>query len=167
KGEATVLYTVYSQVFQCPRCMQKVALFDCVEATASTSTGKPKKVNICPHCHKKGHTEVIRSQSEKFGHIPVLVAYHCRNGCSPPRAQRRRDDSSATKAHFFEQHDLGRLNEIEKTEIPYPYPKGYDMSGFSRYQRDALFYYAVREVADLFTKRNLWAIGLLQDAIKR
>jgi 16S rRNA G966 N2-methylase RsmD len=166
-GDATVIYTVYSQVFQCPRCLQKVTLFDCVAATGSTGSGKPKKVNVCPYCHKKGHTEVIRSQSEKFGHTPVLTAYACKNRCSPPRDQRRRDDSSSKKARYFEEYDLARLREIDDTEIPYPYPKGYDMSGFSRYQRDALFYYDVREVADLFTKRNLWAIALLKDAIKR
>jgi 16S rRNA G966 N2-methylase RsmD len=31
EGRATTAYTVYSQVFQCPRCLEKVALFDCVE----------------------------------------------------------------------------------------------------------------------------------------
>ncbi len=30
-GKATTAYTVYSQVFQCPRCLEKVPLFDCVE----------------------------------------------------------------------------------------------------------------------------------------
>jgi adenine-specific DNA methylase len=29
-GKATTNYTVYSQVFECPRCLTKVALFDCV-----------------------------------------------------------------------------------------------------------------------------------------
>ena len=167
KGYAAVVYTVYSQVFQCPRCNQKVALFDCVEATGTTGAGRPKKVNVCPHCLKKGVTEVIRSQSEKFGHTPVLVAYTCKGRCAPPRDQRRRDDPSPTKARYFEQYDLARLAEIDAREVPYSYPKGYDMRGFSRYQRDALFYYAVEEVADLFTKRNLWAIALLQDTIKR
>jgi hypothetical protein len=134
---------------------------------SETGAGKPKKVNTCPHCHKKGVTEVIRSQSEKFGHTPVLVAYTCKGRCSPPRDQRQRDDPSPIKARFFEQHDLARLAEIDAREVPYWYPKGYDMSGFSRYQRDALFYYGVKEVADLFTKRNLWGLALLRDAIKR
>ena len=54
-GLATTGYTVYSQVFQCPRCLNKVALFDCVEAGSQTAKGKPKKVNLCPHCHKNRH----------------------------------------------------------------------------------------------------------------
>ena len=36
------------------------------------------------------------------------------------------------------------------------------MTAFSRYQRDALYYYGVKEVSDLFTKRNLWALALLR-----
>jgi len=166
-GDATTVYTVYSQVFKCPRCNQKVALFDCAEATIVAGTGKPKKVNACPHCYSRGVVEVIRSQSEKFGHVPVLTAYTCNNGCSPPRDQRQRDDPTPNKARFFERCDLARLSEIDAREVPYWYPKGYDMRGFSRYQRDALYYYGVQEVADLFTKRNLWAIALLKDAVKR
>ena len=38
-GKATTGYTVYSQVFQCPRCMQKVPLFDCIEAEGRTQAG--------------------------------------------------------------------------------------------------------------------------------
>ena len=40
------------------------------------------------------------------------------------------------------------------------------MKGFSRYQRDALFYYfQIAEVADFYTKHNLWAIAAVRDAI--
>src|SRR5690349_9003123 len=49
---------------------------------------------------------------------------------------------------------------------PYWYPQGYDMTGFSRYQRDALYYYGVKEVADLFTKRNLWGLASIKSAIE-
>src|SRR6202040_2504508 len=35
-------YTVYSQVFQCSRCLTKVSLFDCVEVEGKTGGGKPK-----------------------------------------------------------------------------------------------------------------------------
>ena len=56
-GKATTAYTVYSQVFQCPRCMEKVALFDCPEAEGRTKAGKPKKIRVCPHCQKRGITD--------------------------------------------------------------------------------------------------------------
>jgi len=86
-GKATTAYTVYSQVFQCSRCLEKVPLFDCEEVDGETAKGKPKKINVCHHCYKKGHEEIIRSQSQKFGAVPVLVSYLCESGCGPARGE--------------------------------------------------------------------------------
>lgn len=166
-GKAQTTTVIYSQVFQCPRCLEKVPLFDCVEADSTTLKGKPKKVNVCPRCFRKGHTEVIRSQGEKFGSYPVLVNYRCLNGCSPAKGSRQHNDADDTKRRFFKDFDLRKIEEIESATIPHPYPVGYDMTGFSRYQRDALFYYNVKEVADLFTKRNLWALAAIMDAASK
>ncbi len=66
-GKATTGYTVYSQVFQCPRCLEKIALYDCGDDEAETAAGKAKGVKVCPSWQAKGHTEVIRSQDEKCG----------------------------------------------------------------------------------------------------
>ena len=151
--------TVYSQVFQCPRCLKQFPLFDCAKAEGQTHAGKPKKVNACPYCLEKGHAEVIRSQGEKFGAVPVLTSYRCLNACHSKSHVRQHNDFDKKKRLNFEKYDLEKIKEIEAASIPYEYPKGYDMTGFSRYQRDALFYYGVREVADLFTKRNRWAIA--------
>lgn len=35
---------VYSQVFECPKCLKRVALFDCVEVASHTAKGKPKTI---------------------------------------------------------------------------------------------------------------------------
>ena len=164
-GKATTAYTVYSQVFQCPRCLEKVPLFDCVEMEGQTAAGKPKTISVCPRCHKRGHREVIRSQSQKFGFVPVAVAYECRSGCKPKRDFRRHDDSVETKRRFFVEHDVARITSVEVANIPHWYPQGRDMTGFSRYQRDALFYYGVNEVADLFTKRNRWALAAIRSRL--
>lgn len=164
-GKATTIYTVYSQVFQCPRCMEKVPLFDCVKAQRETATGKPKTVNVCPHCHKRGQEEPIRSQSKKYGSVPVMSTYRCNSGCTPPGAERRYNDSDQKKRKYFETYDLNKIHEIEDATIPYWYPQGYDMTSFNRYQRDALFYYQVVEVADLFTRRSLRCIAAIFDAI--
>ncbi len=158
-------YTVYSQVFQCPRCFEKVALFDCIKAEGKTAEGKAKKVNVCPRCYKKGFEEVIRSQSQKFGAIPVLVGYLCLEKCEPSHCERQHNDPDPKKREYFERYDLGKLHEIANKPIPYWYPQGYNMQGFSRYQRDALYYYGVKEVADLFTKRNLWALAAIRSKI--
>lgn len=166
EGAATTGYTVYSQVFQCPRCLNKVPLYDCCTVDTETAGGKPKKANACPTCFAQGHTEIIRSQSKKYGYIPVLVRYTCRNGCKPAKDERRHNDPDATKKEYFEKYDLAKLADIEAKPIPHWYPQGYDMTGFSRYQRDALRYYGVKEVADLFTKRNLWALAVVRAAMQ-
>ncbi|MDT4896822.1 MAG: hypothetical protein QOH25_1899 [Acidobacteriota bacterium] len=164
EGKATTDFTLYSQVFQCSRCMNKVALFDCVEVEGQTAKGKPKKVKVCPHCYSRGHHEIIRSQSQKFGSVPVLVNYFCLEGCEPASSERRRNDADLTKRKYFEDYDLKKLSAIEEEDMPYWYPQGYDMTGFSRYQRDALYYYNISEVAHLFTKRNLRALAAYYDA---
>ncbi len=166
-GKATTGYTVYSQVFQCPRCLEKIALSDCDDDEAETASGKIKPVRVCPKCQAKGFTEVIRSQSEKFGFVPVKVVYHCEEGCKPSRDEREHNDSSPEKRSYFEKHDLGKIREIESKEIPYWYPKDCDMTALSRYQRDALFYYGVKNVDDLFTRRNLWALSAIRQAINK
>ena len=47
-GRATTAYTVYSYVFQCPRCLERIALFDCLEIQGQTAAGKPKPILTKP-----------------------------------------------------------------------------------------------------------------------
>jgi DNA modification methylase len=168
-GKATTGYTVYSQVFQCPRCLAKIPLSDCAEDEAETSTGKSKAVNVCPVCQKNGFTEVIRSQSEKFGYVPVKVVYHCENGCKPAREERRHDESAAKKHSFFEKYDRGRIQEIQRKEIPHWYPphRMMNVEDDSKPWGDKwrAGTSGFRTVADLFTKRNLWALAAIRHAI--
>ena len=106
-GRATTGYTVYSYVFQCPRCLEKVPLFDCVEAMGQTASGKPKKIRACPHCHARGHVEEIDvRRCQRFDPVPVLVSYLCEEGCKPRRDQRRHDDPDPKKRAYFEEYDL-------------------------------------------------------------
>jgi len=53
-GKAMTGYTVYSQVFQCPRCLSKIPLYDCETEESQTAAGKAKSVNVCPTCQAKG-----------------------------------------------------------------------------------------------------------------
>jgi DNA modification methylase len=164
-GKATTVYTVYSQVFQCPRCLEKVALFDCVVVRGKTKAGRQKTISVCPHCYERGQEEVIKSQSQKLGYVPVMVSYLCRSGCRPARGARRHDDDGV-KAEVFAESDLKQLEALRAGRIPHWYPRGFDMTGFNRYQRDALRLYGVREVADLYTHRNLWALSSLASALR-
>ncbi len=121
-GEATTTYTVYSQVFQCPRCLNKVPLFDCVETQGQTAAGKLKKVTACPHCYEKGLVEEISTRTKKFGAIPVSVSYLCLSGCKPQRNHRKHNDLDLRKREYFERYDLAKIREIESREIPHWYP---------------------------------------------
>jgi len=157
-GKATTAYTVYSQVFQCPRCLEKVPLFDCVEVEGRTAKGKPKKISACPHCHKRGITEEISTRDEKFGAVPVLVSYLCEGGCKPARGERRHNDPDQKKREYFEKHDLGKIREIEAKEIPHWHPKDEFPKVFGRWRTD-LRPQSIERVDQIYTKRNLWALS--------
>lgn len=168
-GKAMTEQTVFSYQFQCPRCLVKVALFDCVEATGQTAKGKPKKITVCPYCYERGHLEEISGRLKRLDYIPVLVSYLCQEGCKPKKGERRHNDPNEKKRRYFAQYDLDKLREIEAQEVPYWYPPHRMMNVESdtepwgdewRPGRD------FRTVAELFTKRNLWALAILFDAIK-
>ncbi len=169
-GKATTAYTVYSQVFQCPRCMKKVPLFDCVEVEGKTAQGKPKKISACPHCYNRGIVEEISTRAERFGSIPVLVSYICEGNCKPKRGERRHNDPDMNKRMYFEKYDLGKIREIEGKEIPYWYPQDRMMHAPEDQECWGVKWRAgtsnFRTVDELFTKRNLWALAAILDAAK-
>ena len=161
-GRATTAYTVYSYVFRCPRCLEKVALFDCVEIVEGA---RGKKVRACPHCHARGIVEEISTRGERFASIPVLVSYECQEGCRPKRGTRRHDDPDPKKRAFFQEYDLGKLHEIEAKPIPHWFPPHRMMNVESdsapwgdKWRAGTSNF---RTVAELFTKRNLWALAAI------
>ncbi len=163
-GRATTAYTVYSQVFQCPRCLEKVPLFDCPEVKSQTQAGKEKMIRVCPHCKERGVEEEISTRSKKFGAIPVLVSYLCEEGCKPARGERRHNDPNPKKRGYFEKYDLAKIKEIESKDIPYWYPKNRmmnvesDTAPWGDEWREGRNF---RIVNELFTKSNLWALALI------
>ena len=169
-GPATTAYTLYSQVYQCSRCLAKVPLSDCVESEGKTANGKPKKVTACPHCFGKGHLEEITTRDEKLGAIPVLVSYICMSGCKPIRADRRHNDPEKKKREFFRKYDLEKLNEVESGTIPYWYPTDRMMHTPSEQERWGLmwrpYHKGIERVCDFYSKRNLWAMSALYSGIK-
>jgi 16S rRNA G966 N2-methylase RsmD len=167
---ATTAFTVYSQVFQCQRCLIKIPLFDCVEATASTAAGKPKNVMTCPVCHKNKHYEEIGTGGERLGAVPVLSSYICTNGCSPARGERRHNDADLKKRQYFQKYDLAKIEDIERKTLPYAVPPHKmmnvedDTQPWGHNWRPGRNF---RNITDLFTKRNLWAIAAYLDHARR
>lgn len=166
-GKALTAYTVYSQTFQCPRCLTKVPLFDCVEVQSQTAKGKPKKIKVCPCCHQKGFVEEIKTRSQKFGEIPVLVSYLCQEGCKPQRGQREHKDQNPKKREYFEKYDLGKIEEIQQHNIPQWYPVNRMMNVPKSQKRWGVKWRAgtsnFETVSEIFTKRNLWALSLIRE----
>jgi hypothetical protein len=175
-GDATTEYVVYSERFQCPKCLKIEALFDCPEVKVpylvggkSTQKTELKKRRVCPLCLAKNKDDphrdfVISTRSRKFGSVPVLVSYKCLDGCKPARDQRRHDEQGGTrKRKYFDEYDLGKIQAIAAAEIPHWYPKRKMMDVEDDTKPWGVKWRAgtsnFRTVAELYTRRNLWALG--------
>lgn len=169
-GKAHIEYTIYSQTFQCPRCMTKVPLFDCIDVEIEKHD-KTKNISVCPICYENNHIEEISTRSEKYGSIPVLVSYICENGCKPTRNQREYNDSDVTKKEYFQKYDLAKIKEIESKTISYWYPKNRMMNVPENQVCWGVKWRAgtsnFKTVDELFTKRNLWALSIIINNIEK
>ncbi|MGO9115555.1 MAG: DNA methyltransferase [Thermoguttaceae bacterium] len=157
-GPARTAYTVYSELFRCPYCGQMASLAD----GPHVSNGS-KKTAACPLCLARGHVEAVRTRGPRRGAMPVLAVYRCLDGCLPAEDQRRHNDTDAKKRDYFARFDLGKIEEIARREIPHWRPTTTFPTSFARWQTD-LRPAGIQSVADLYTKRNLWALAALRAA---
>lgn len=182
-GNASTEYVVYSEQFQCPKCGEVVPLYDCEEAKVPYLVGSARKQKtelkkrlVCPLCLKKAQGEphrdfVISTRSRRFGSVPVAISYNCQDGCKPKRDWRQHNEPRNTrKSRFFGECDRAKLETIEKCQVPHPYPnrKMMDLDDDSKpwgvkWRAGTSNF---RTVAELYTKRNLWAIAAIARAIK-
>lgn len=178
-GPAITEYVVYSERFQCSGCGEVVALFDCPEVKVPYPVGNKKaqktelkKRRVCPHClARRGepHREfAISTRTRRFGSVPVLVRYRCLGRCKPAADERRHDEDARTrKGRFFKEHDLAKIEAVEKAEILHWYPDRDMIAGWETRHKRRLDLQGVLKVADLYTKRNLWALGAIKARIDR
>ena len=169
-GRAIIAYTVYSYVFRCARCLGTTPLFECVDVVTQTARGKPKEQKVCPVCHRSGHMEAISTRkSERLDPVAVMVGYHCKEGCGSKRMERRRADADPKKRSYFEKYDMTKLREIAASEIPHWYPPHRMMNAESDTEPWGDKWRAgtsnFRTVAELYTKRNLWALAAIRNGI--
>jgi DNA modification methylase len=181
-GDATTEYVIYSERFQCPRCAELVALYDCVQVKVPYPVGgrqegrtETKKRTVCPHClarenGKPNRDFVISTRTKKFGAIPVLVRYRCQGRCKPAIGERTHsEDKRTTKARYFEKYDLGQIARIARAEIPDWYPTRKMMDVEDDFAPWGVKWRAgtsnFRNVADLYTRRNLRALAVLRRAL--
>jgi hypothetical protein len=182
-GAAATEYVVYSERFQCPACAEIVALYDCPEEKVPYPVGgknaqktELKKRRVCPHClarRRDPHRDfVISTRGKKSGAAPVLVRYRCLEGCRPAAEERRHDEDARTKkGRFFKEHDLGKIEAIEKATIPHWYPDRKMMDVEDDSKPWGVKWRAgtsnFRTIAELYTKRNLWALAAFEAAARR
>ena len=172
-GRAMTNCVVWSYVFECPRCLNRMPLFDCPEAEIPKTSGKgTKKVTVCPYCKKDGHLEEISTRTTKrFEPVPVLVNYDCVDGCTPKREERIHNDPDPKKRDYFKRYDLAKIEEIEGIDLPYWVPPHRMMNVESDTEPWGDKWRAgtsnFRTVTELFTKRNLWALAGINDYIAK
>ena len=169
QGTATTGYSLHSQVFRCPRCLARVPLFDCIDKKVSKQGkrhGRGRSQKLCPFCLERGFEEPIVARGEaKLGPVMVLVSYLCAEGCKPKRSSRRHNDIQLEKREAFVNHDMEKLAQVEAVSVPHWFPTHSFIRG-DRYHRDGLRYNNVDTVDDLYTKRNLWALSAILEAIQ-
>ena len=168
---ATISYTVYSQVFECPRCLNDTPLFDCPEQERPDSSGgKSKTVSVCPCCLSRGQTEEIDARSKKKGVIPVFVSYLCEHAGKQKRGERHHQDKNPKAREYFKIYDLAKLKRLETEPIPFPVPNIAMLNHTGTEGRWGLLWRPylseVKNVADFFTTRNLRALACLKSGIE-
>lgn len=170
-GRAITRYVVWSERFQCERCLRVVPLYDCKTVEVFDKKGKKKTIRCCPHCMTEGFKIELKTRAERLGAVPVEVCYECLSGCKPKRGNRRHDDENLRKREFFAKYDLAKIEEIERREIPHWYPKSRMMNAPEDEERWGYlwrkYHKGIDRVDQMFTKRNLWALAALREGISR
>jgi DNA modification methylase len=157
-GETTghVDYTVWSDVFICPHCGAEVVFWD---AAVDKKTGSVKDTFACGTCGvnitKKACARAQHSYfDEKLGtvvsmtkQVPVMISYTY-NG------------NEFTKTP--DESDIALVAKIESSNIPYWYPTDRMPVGGESRRNDK---YGITHAHHFFTKRNLYVISCLWNAI--
>ncbi len=152
KTKGKINYTVWSDVFVCPDCMQEVIFWD---AAVDKEAGAVKKEFPCPHCgamlNKRRmqrawvnkYDSAIKETVRQAKQVPVLINYTM----GKTRAEKKPDA-----------FDLALIERIEESEIPYwyptdPIPKG-DKTGEP-------LRIGITHVHHFYSKRNLCVLAKL------
>jgi len=144
-GPATILYTIWSDVFVCARCGEEIVLWN---TAMDPDTGRVSREFACPYCYSTWRkTKLKRLRSD-----PVVISYEC-SRCKPKRAE-----------HSVTASEKMRIAEIEAARIPYWYPTiPFDES--REMWRGAHRDQGITDVSRFYTKRNLWALARLWDEV--
>jgi DNA modification methylase len=143
RGPALIVYTLWSDVYACPRTGRRLVFWD---AGFERDSGRAPEQIRCTHCSSR-HAK--RSLTRFGPAVPVLTSYQCVGACA------RRGEHRPTTAERRLIRDVGVM------PIPYPHPRVPLDPTAEMYVRCALRLQRINEVADFYTSRNLRALGKL------
>lgn len=156
--EGAINYTVWSDVFICPYCSGDVIFSD---AAVDEADGSVKDSFPCPGCGATIAKRSLRRATEtvwddclsremvRARQVPVLINYSV-NGV---RYEKRPD-----------QEDIALISKIEGTIIPHWYPALRMPEGDEARRNDPV---GITHVHHFFTKRNLWVLAAVFEALRR
>jgi DNA modification methylase len=165
KKPAQLYYSVYSQTYECRRCLSIITLFDAIKAAKGREEGDGGFKASCPVCEKRGHTEALSNRQPRKGYKPVLVEYVCSCEGDAHYFVRTHDDSSSTERKLFVETDLARLQVVNSTANPYWHPRDPMMMAANAEGSWGVlwrpYHGEIRRVDQFFTKRNLLVLSAL------
>ena len=139
--QAEIQYTIWSDVFECGRCVTELILWD----LAVDEEAKEIRDRFdCPNCQKNWS----KAELQRLRAIPVVTNYEC-SRCNPKRGEHRTTEA-----------ELVRLREIAAARIPYWYPRVTFDQSFEMWRR-VHSDLGVTDSSKFFTPRNLLAFARL------
>ncbi len=150
KTKGKINYTVWSDVFVCPNCSGEVVFW---EVALDKEAGKVKDEFPCPHCSAsltKRNMErawvtrfdpAINETLRQARQVPVLISY---------TVGKKRYEKAP------DAFDLELIERIDRSDIPYWFPKERMMDGGETRRNDPI---GITHVHHFYTKRNLWILA--------
>lgn len=155
KTKGKINYTVWSDVFVCPKCAEEVIFWN---AAVDKKAGKVLDKFSCPHCAKElGKRDMERAWETKYDkalakeirqakQVPVLINYTVKIDGKKKRLEKEPDE-----------FDLELVQRIEDMDIPYWYPIDKLPDGFNTKQPKCS--HGITHIHHFYTKRNLWILS--------
>ena len=150
-------YTVWSDVFVCPSCCEELVFWDVAIDKETGAVLDEFQCKACSSILKKKSCERVKTSIFDDGlqnvvsiakQVPVLIGY-------------KYGGREYTKSPTEEDYKL--IEKIEEIKIPYWYPTDRMPYGGESRRNDK---YGITHIHQFFTKRNLYVISCLWDAIE-
>jgi DNA modification methylase len=142
---ASIDYLIWSDTFRCPSCRRTIVFWDSAYDHQQRVV-KPTIQCVCGKSFRKSELTLVTQ-------VPVETHYYC--------------PSCGHGHHPATNEEKSKMAKIRHRKIPYWYPKTRIDPKSEMYRRSALHLRHVSTIADLYTKRNIWALSKLWNEIQK